>query len=119
MGTVTLLGQSKSDGMLEKIQISNFGIDRTLLELIERHGLFHRCNCREGKCGTCAVKVAVLKRGSSMPGVHLGQLERETLFKAGRLSRHQYASPLLSFDHPLWRLACQYVVEEEEILVAL
>ncbi|HYE37191.1 2Fe-2S iron-sulfur cluster-binding protein [Methylocaldum sp.] len=120
MCSITFLGQRQNGGTLERTQVRFRGGRRcTLLELIEQHGLHHRCACRNGTCGSCAVKVAVLRHKGQHPGVYLGNPERETLFAAGRLTRQQYASPVLACSSPIWRLACQYLVGEEDIVVAL
>jgi ferredoxin len=120
MPSITLLAQRQPGGMLERIQVRGRGRCRTLMDVIEQQGLRHRCVCRTGTCGQCAVKVAVLHQdGAQRPEIQLGQAERETLFADGKLTRHQYASPLLAGGTPIWRLACQYQIGEEDIVVAL
>jgi ferredoxin len=120
MASITLLAQRQPGGTLERIQVRGRGRCRTLMELIEQQGLNHRCMCRAGSCGHCAVKVAVLPRESARrPEIQLGRAERETLFAGGKLTRQQYASPILACSAPIWRLACQYIVGEEDIVVAL
>jgi hypothetical protein len=121
MASITFLAPRQPDGTLERIQVDLLpgGREDTLLDLIERQGLRHPCECRDGTCGQCAVKVAVVNPDTGEPGVFLGRVERETLYACGRLTRHQYASPVLASHRPLWRLACQYAIGEEDIVVAL
>ncbi len=120
MSSITFLAQSQPGGTLERIQVRGRCPGRTLMDVIEQQGLRHRCVCRSGACGQCAVKVAVLSReGARRPQIQLGMAERETLFANGKLTRHQYASPILANSAPIWRLACQYQIGEEEIVVAL
>jgi ferredoxin len=119
MASITFLAQRQHGGMTERIQVRRRCRRCTLLELIEQHGLRHRCECRTGTCGSCAVRVAVLHPEGGPPGICLGHTERETLFAGGRLTRQQYASPILACGRPIWRLACQYIVGEEDIVVAL
>ncbi|MGI9211417.1 MAG: hypothetical protein ACR2HF_02995 [Methylococcaceae bacterium] len=91
-----------------------------MMEIIMDSGLPHDFICEEGHCGGCVVKVVTLKKpGQSTLPIHLGDFERETLYGLGKLSRQQYASPILSAHIPLWRLACQYRPEENDIIVAL
>jgi uncharacterized 2Fe-2S/4Fe-4S cluster protein (DUF4445 family) len=94
---------------------------RTLLSLARQHAVPLRCDCRKGRCGTCAVKVAVLNRDHGPGRVRLGRKEKAVLYKAGKLTRAQYESKSLADTPPLWRLACRYVVRDrdEDILVAL
>lgn len=116
MAAITFLAQRRPGGALERIQVRSQG--RTLMEVLEQQGLPHRCVCRTGSCGKCAVKVAVLHPEGRRPTLALGQAERETLYAGGKLTRHQYDSPLLAGSAPLWRLACQYQPGEEDIVVA-
>lgn len=91
---------------------------RTLLSLIQEYALPKECTCGEGKCGSCAVKVAPMHRQTGPRAVYLSDEERTALFKSGKLSRQQYESKALPDIPPLWRLACQYMVTDEEIMVA-
>ena len=118
MSSITFLARQPQGGILERLKVPVPGDQgETLLDLIERQGLRHPCACRTGTCGRCAVKVAVLN--SKHQGVFLGSTERETLYAGGKLTRQQYASPVLATRRPLWRLACQYAVGDEDIVVAL
>lgn len=88
----------------------------TLLNLMKRYNLPKQCVCGEGKCGACAVKVAPLRTNARM--VRLSDMERRELFQAGKLSLEESESQDLKDIPPRWRLACQYVVADEPVLVA-
>ncbi len=90
----------------------------TLLSLSKKYQLALRCDCVSGKCGMCAVKVAPLNRESPRR-VRLTGMEKEVLHRLGKLSDQQYQSEELPDMPPLWRLACQYVVGDEDIWVAM
>ncbi len=92
---------------------------RTLLSLASKFRLSPHCICREGACGVCAVKVAVMHPGGGPHTVRLSADEKTVLYKSGKLTREQYESETLADNPPLWRLACQYVVRDEDILVAM
>lgn len=113
MGTVTFLTPALYREVA--VQVPPRG-RRTLLSLARKHEVPLRYVCRAGNCGTCAVKVAPLRRVGPRY-VHLSRDERQVLFHAGKLSRQQYESETLGDIPPLWRLACQYVVRDEDILV--
>lgn len=115
MGIVTFLTLPLMDKLAVKVNATE---KRTLLSLIKEYNLPKECTCGEGKCGTCAVKVAPLRRQTGARTVMLSDEERNTLFMAGKLSKQQYESGKLPDIPPLWRLACQYVVTDEEIMVA-
>lgn len=114
MATVTFLDPP----FLERSVTCIAPYGRTLLNLAG--SLNHRlyAECQIGRCGDCAVKVAVLgDRGACK--AQLGEVEKSILYQAGKLSREQYKSETPPDSQSLWRLACQYVVGNEEIVVAL
>lgn len=92
---------------------------RTLLSLLTQLKLFDECTCGKGRCGECAVKVAPVTHGNKSRPVRLGTQEKTVLFNAGKLTREQYDADAVPASPSLWRLACQYVVRYEEILVAM
>lgn len=102
--------------MLDEVVVPARG-RRTLLSLARSHRVPLRYECRRGNCGSCAVKVAALNRPASK-SVRLDMREKKVLFQAGKLTPQQYASETLTNTPSLWRLACQYEVEDEDILVA-
>ena len=112
MGTVTLLnplGQSATYTM-------PYG--HTLLNLASSLNLPLYKECCMERCGACAVKVAVVGRHATCHS-QPGEIEKSILYQAGKLSREQYKSEAPPARQSLWRLACQYVVGNEEIVVAL
>ncbi len=91
---------------------------RTLLNLASSLNLPLYNECRMDRCGACAVKVVVLGARSACK-IQLGEVEKSILYRAGKLSREQFRSETPPAGQSLWRLACQYVVGNEEIVVAL
>ena len=89
----------------------------TLLSLAQGHGIPLQCDCTENGCGRCAVKVATV-RPSGADVVNLGAAEKDTLWRAGRLTPEQYRADTLTARQPMWRLACQYVPADQDIWVA-
>ena len=74
------------------------GDRRSLLAVAKQHKIPVHFECENGECGSCAVEVSVL--GNKLP-----------------LASHLTAE--LNDEPPPWRLACQYIVRDEEILVNL
>ena len=89
----------------------------TLLSLAQGHGIPLSCECLSDGCGRCAVKVAAV-RPACDDTVSLGELEKATLLRAGRLTSEQYQAQALAASTPVWRLACQYVPCNEDAWVA-
>jgi ferredoxin len=90
----------------------------TILSLVRKLGLPLRLECGKGQCGQCAVKIAPVNQPKPK-SVQLDAVEKEALRQVHKLSPQQYALPELPNVPPLWRLACRYVVNnDEDILVA-
>ncbi len=88
----------------------------TLLNLMEKLDLSRFCTCGEGKCGACAVKVMPLRRNARL--IHMSEAERRELIKAGKMTREEIECQVLKDIPPKWRLACQYEISDEPVLVA-
>ncbi len=113
MVTVTFL----TPPMREKIVVEVPDNARfTLLNLMKRFNLPKQCVCGEGRCGACAVKVVPMRSSAKM--VNLNDVERRELFLAGKLTREESELAELKDIPPRWRLACQYIVADEPVLVA-
>lgn len=116
MASVTFLKPDMREPLTVQVRSQE---KRTLLSLLTQLRLFDPCACDRERCGECAVKVVPLAHGRKPLPVHLSNYERTVLFEAGKLSREQYEAKLIPASPSLWRLACQYVVRYEEILVAV
>jgi len=72
--------------------------------------------CENGECGSCQVQVSVLS-GKTPIGVALTEKEKLVLKLAGKITAQQIADAETKDLPPPWRLACQMVVRDEDILV--
>ncbi|MDR3391285.1 MAG: 2Fe-2S iron-sulfur cluster-binding protein [Sulfuriferula sp.] len=113
MGNVTFLGMKLSDRVEVDVACDAGG---SLLDLALEHRIPLPCDCMRGNCGACAVKVAPLRCETSM--IRLSDRERYLLLTAGKISKVQYHANSLPDHPPLWRLACEYQVADEKIMVA-
>ncbi|HUW98775.1 MAG TPA: hypothetical protein VMV40_08050 [Acidiferrobacter sp.] len=73
--------------------------------------------CGDGMCGACAVKVVLLDTDGVERTVSLSLEEKMILYQVGKLTDAEYRASTLPVSPALWRLACQYVVRDEDILV--
>lgn len=113
MGSVTFLGMKLPDRV--RVDVI-FEAGRSLLDLAIKNHIPLPCDCRVGNCGTCAVKVVPLQHKTSM--IQLSDRERYLLRTAGKISNVQYYAEVLPDHPPLWRLACEYKIADEQIMVA-
>lgn len=113
MGCVTFLGMKLPDRVRVTVAPDTGG---SLLELAMAHHIPLPCDCLQGNCGVCAVKVAPLQPETCM--TQLSNRERDLLLTVGKISELQYHAEFLPDHPPLWRLACEYQVADEKIMVA-
>ncbi len=73
--------------------------------------------CENGECGSCAVKVTVLANKQPI-GMHLTEKEKTVLKLSGKITAEQIQRAETDDEPPPWRLACQYIVRDEDILVS-
>ena len=116
MATVTFLKPDMSKPLTVEVRSQE---KRTLLSLLTQLKLVDPDACDRQRCGECAVKVVHKTCGAKPRPVRLEAYEKSVLFKSGKLSRDQYEAQLVPAAPSLWRLACQYVLRYEEIIVAV
>ncbi|GAA5217314.1 2Fe-2S iron-sulfur cluster binding domain-containing protein [Corallincola platygyrae] len=87
-----------------------------LLGLAEENGIKIPCECRDGECGSCLVKVTHLD-GDRIKGVMLTDKERSVLKSIGKLPAKEAERADLQDLPPTHRLACQMIVTDEDLLV--
>lgn len=88
----------------------------TLLSVAREHSIPVNFECENGECGSCAMQVIILE--NKMPlGIDLTEKEKAALKLAGRITREQIEAAETSDIPPPWRLACQFIVRDEDILV--
>jgi ferredoxin len=88
----------------------------TLLALAKTNKVPVEFECENGECGSCAVEVEILSNKQPM-GVHLTEKEKTALRLAGKITKQQIADAEVNDIPPPWRLACQFIVRNEDVLV--
>ncbi|MGD0505115.1 MAG: 2Fe-2S iron-sulfur cluster-binding protein [Steroidobacteraceae bacterium] len=89
----------------------------TLLAIAKAHKVPIPFDCQDGECGSCQVKVTHLAHSTRM-GVALTEKEKELLRQLGKISKQEIMDAEVNDMPPRVRLACQYFVRDEDILVA-
>jgi len=88
----------------------------TLLAVAKTNKIPLDFECENGECGSCAVQVDVLANKQPM-GMHLTEKEKAVLKLAGKITKEQIDHAEVNDIPPPWRLACQFIVRNEDILV--
>jgi ferredoxin len=104
-----------SQDMDKTVTCNAGGARRTLLALAREHTVPVLFNCEGGGCGACLVEVAVLTDAG-----HQQQLtfEEECLLRAmDKLDAEKGEEVAALRRRPRHRLACQYAVGDDDILV--
>lgn len=92
------------------------GDTHTLLKVAQTNKIPLPFECQDGECGSCVMEVVYLQDKQPM-GIALTEKEKKTLRELGKISK---AEILLAEERdipPKYRLACQYIVRAEDILV--
>ncbi|MEI7428984.1 MAG: 2Fe-2S iron-sulfur cluster-binding protein [Betaproteobacteria bacterium] len=89
----------------------------TLLSLAKANKIPLPCDCQDGECGSCLVKVKNISN-SKRDGVTLTSKEREVLLQLGKLTPEEMMDVVVNDLAPSHRLACQCFVRNEDILVS-
>jgi ferredoxin len=89
---------------------------QTLLKIALENKIPINFSCQDGECGTCAVKVTGLDKKPRM-GSALTDKERTVLVEQGKLTKEELETVYVNDAPPQWRLACQMIVRDEDILV--
>ncbi|GAB3437817.1 2Fe-2S iron-sulfur cluster-binding protein [Insolitispirillum peregrinum] len=88
----------------------------TLLAVAKQNNVPIPFQCQDGECGSCLVKVTVLGDNPPMASA-LTEKEKVTLSVNGKLDKATLYAAETNDMPPAYRLACQYVVRSEDILV--
>jgi ferredoxin len=91
---------------------------KTILEIAKENHVPIDFSCGDGECGTCLVKVSSVKQGTKRMGHPLTEREVTVLREMGKITKAQVEQMELDDLVPSeWRLACQMVMRDEDIIV--
>ncbi|MBH2042079.1 MAG: (2Fe-2S)-binding protein [Comamonadaceae bacterium] len=92
------------------------GDTKTLLAVAKANNIPLDFECENGECGSCQLQVTVLS-GNTPHGVALTEKEKTVLKLSGKITAQQIADAETKDLPPPWRLACQFIVRNEDIVV--
>ena len=90
---------------------------KSILELAKENHIPIDFSCQDGECGTCLIKVTNVTRKGPMGGP-LTDREITVLKDLGKITQAEIeAMRVDDVPHTSWRLACQMVLRDEDIVV--
>ncbi|MFM8444294.1 MAG: 2Fe-2S iron-sulfur cluster-binding protein [Methylococcus sp.] len=89
---------------------------QSLLKLALENKIPIRFECQDGECGTCLVRVTSVDKKERMGGP-LTAKEVSVLRSLGKLSEQDVETMAVTDLPTEWRLACQMIVRDEDIVV--
>ena len=92
------------------------GDTHTLLLIAQNNKIPVDFECENGECGSCCVEVQILS-GKTPMGIALTEKEKVALRLAGKITKEQIADAEEKDLPPPYRLACQFIARNEDVLV--
>ena len=89
----------------------------TLLSVAKEHKIPVPFDCQDGECGSCLVEIKHLDP-SVKYAIALTEKEKELLKQLGKITRAEIENAEVNDMPPRYRLACQYFVRNEDIIVS-
>lgn len=89
---------------------------QTILKLALENKIPINFDCQDGECGTCLVKVSSVDKKERMGGP-LTEKEKAVLRQLGKLTPEEMETMIVNDLPSTWRLACQMIVRDEDLLV--
>lgn len=88
----------------------------TVLKIAKENKIPINFDCENGECGSCVIHVTTLSEGAPK-GYHLEEKEKTVLREIGKLSKDELEKLIVDDLPSEWRLACQFIPRDEDILV--
>jgi ferredoxin len=88
----------------------------TILKIAKENKIPVQFDCQDGACGHCLVRVTGIDDKERM-GYHLTEKERTVLKDLGKLTQEDIDRLMVEDVPSEWRLACQMIIRDEDILV--
>lgn len=88
----------------------------SMLSLAKAHKIPIPFDCGDGECGSCLIEVTRIGKGEKM-GVNMQEKEKEMLRQLGKISAAEIENAEVHDVPSRYRLACQYIVRNEDVLV--
>ena len=91
----------------------------TVLKIAKTNKIPIEFDCENGECGSCVIHVTSVDASKPRMGYHLTEKEKNVLLEIGKLSKDEMEKLIVDDLPSEWRLACQMIVRDEDLLVEL
>lgn len=88
----------------------------TVLKIAKENKIPIDFNCEDGECGSCVIKVTSLDDKGRMGGP-LTDKEKSVLLELKKITKDEIEKMAVDDLPTSWRLACQMIVRDEDLLV--
>jgi len=92
------------------------GARGSILALAKAYKIPIPFDCGDGECGSCLIEVTRIEEGAKM-GMTMQEKEKEMLRQLGKITTADIENAEVNDIPPRFRLACQFIVRNEDILV--
>ena len=89
----------------------------TILKIAKEHKIPIGFNCENGECGTCIVRISILSKKTRPMAGPLTEKEKDVLLSLKKITRDEVDQMRVDDFPPRWRLACQMIIRDEDLLV--
>lgn len=88
----------------------------TVLKIAKTNKIPINFDCGDGDCGSCVIRVKYIGDNDPM-GYHLEEKEKKVLRELGKISKDKMEQMIVDDLPSEWRLACQFIPRDEDIVV--
>jgi len=89
----------------------------TVLKIAKENKIPVDFSCENGECGSCVIRVSSLEKEKPRMGYHLTEKEKQVLKEIGKLSNDDLERLIVDDLPSEWRLACQFIPRDEDVLI--
>lgn len=89
----------------------------TVLKIARTNKIPINFDCEDGECGSCVIRVTSIDKEKPRMGYHLTEKEKTVLQEIGKLKKEDLEKLIVDDLPSEWRLACQFIPRDEDILV--
>lgn len=106
----------RSTSSKDKRAYATAGDTSTILTVAKANGVKIPFECEEGECGSCLIRVEYVE-GKPRMAIALTEREKSKLKELEKITEEQIRDAEVNDVAPPYRLACQFIAREEEVII--